>query len=151
MWQIPIIHGPNLNLIGEREPSIYGSHSFEDFLDELKTEFSQIRIPYHQSNHEGDLIDWIQDYRNKANAILINPGAYTHTSIAIRDAITAIKIPVVEIHISELSSRESFRKNSFIKQVVYFRIIGQGLEGYRIAIKRLLEVLPNISEEPLNL
>lgn len=105
MWQIPIIHGPNLNLVGEREPSIYGTKSFEDFLDELKTEFPQVRIPYHQSNHEGYLIDWIQDYRNKANAILLNPGAYTHTSIAIRDAISAIKIPVVEIHISDISSR----------------------------------------------
>ncbi|MBK8485130.1 MAG: 3-dehydroquinate dehydratase [Saprospiraceae bacterium] len=146
MWQIPIIHGPNLNLVGEREPSIYGTKSFEDFLDELKTEFPQVRIPYHQSNHEGYLIDWIQDYRNKANAILLNPGAYTHTSIAIRDAISAIKIPVVEIHISDISSRESFRKHSYIKPVAFFEISGHGLDGYRIALQRLLEVLPTISE-----
>jgi 3-dehydroquinate dehydratase-2 len=141
MLQIPIIHGPNLNLLGERQPEIYGTESFEDFLDRLKTEFPQIRLPYHQSNHEGDLIDWIQDYRLKANAILLNPGAFTHTSIAIRDAITSIKIPVVEVHISDINNREDFRKISFIKDVCLFTISGMGLEGYTLALNRLIEEL----------
>jgi 3-dehydroquinate dehydratase-2 len=141
MWQIPIIHGPNLNLIGEREPSIYGTQSFDEFLDKLKEEFTDLRLPFYQSNHEGDLIDWIQDYRNKANAILLNPGAYTHTSIALRDAITAIKIPVVEIHISDIHNREDFRKISLIRDVCLFSISGLGLEGYRISLQRLIEYL----------
>ena len=141
MWQIPIIHGPNMNLLGERQPEIYGTETFEDFLDKLKIEYPQIRLPYHQSNHEGNLIDWIQDYRMKANAILLNPGAFAHTSIAIRDAIAAIKIPVVEIHISDTNNREEFRKHSYIKDVCLFSIIGLGLNGYRIALQRLEEVI----------
>ncbi len=141
MWQIPIIHGPNLNLLGERQPEIYGSTRFESFLDILKDEFPKIKLPFHQSNHEGHLIDWIQEYRHKANAILLNPGAYTHTSIAIRDAISAIQIPVVEIHISDISSRENFRKNSYITDVCLFNVVGKGLEGYKIALKKLTEHL----------
>ena len=148
MWQIPIIHGPNMNLLGERLPEIYGTESFETFLDKLKIEYPHIRLPYHQSNHEGNLIDWIQDYRMKADAILLNPGAFAHTSIAIRDAITAIKIPVVEIHISDTNNREDFRKVSFIKEVCLFSVIGMGLEGYRVALKRLIEVLGRRSELP---
>jgi 3-dehydroquinate dehydratase-2 len=146
MRQIPIIHGPNLNLLGERQPEIYGNESFEDFLDRLKSEFPGIRIPYHQSNHEGYLIDWIQDYRYKADAILLNPGAFTHTSIAIRDAITSIKIPVVEIHISDTSNREEFRKHSFIKDVCLFTVAGFGLDGYRMALRRLEEAMDTIGK-----
>lgn len=141
MLQIPIIHGPNLNLLGERQPEIYGNRSFDDFLDELKSEFPQIKLPYHQSNHEGYLIDWIQDYRFKANAIILNPGAFTHTSIAIRDAILAIRIPVIEVHISDIDNRESFRKISFISEVCLFRIAGQGLDGYRTAIQKIIKEL----------
>lgn len=147
MWQIPIIHGPNLNLQGERQTEIYGTESFEDFLDQLKSEYSDIKLPYHQSNHEGYLIDWLQDYKNKADAILLNPGAYTHTSIAIRDAITAIKIPVVEIHISDIYNREEFRKFSYIKEVCFFSISGLGLEGYRVAIQRLKEVMGELKDQ----
>lgn len=147
MWQLPILHGPNLNLTGERETSIYGKKSIELYLEELANEFNSINLIYHQSNHEGQLIDWIQEYRNYAHAILINPGAYTHTSIALRDAIASIKIPVVEVHISDTSSREDFRKLSYLKEVAFFSIAGFGLEGYRIAILRLLEIFPTISNK----
>ncbi len=141
MWTIPIIHGPNMNLLGERQPEIYGTETFESFLDKLKVEYPKIRLPYHQSNHEGNIIDWIQDYREKADAIILNPAAFAHTSIAIRDAIAAIKKPVVEIHISDTNKREDFRKISFIKEVCLFSIVGMGLEGYRMALKRLVEQL----------
>jgi 3-dehydroquinate dehydratase II len=127
--------------LGERQTDIYGTVSFESFLDQLKDEFPKIKLPFHQSNHEGHLIDWIQEYRLKANAILLNPGAYTHTSIAIRDAICAIKIPVIEIHISDINSREAFRKISYITDVCMFSVVGQGLEGYRIALQKLAEHL----------
>ena len=146
MWQIPILHGPNLNLTGERETSIYGTTSFELFLEELVKEFTTISMPYHQSNEEGRLIDWVHEYRKNAHAIVINPGAYTHTSIALRDAVSSVKIPVIEVHISDISAREEFRKHSYLKDVALFRIIGHGLNGYRIAFQRLLEILPAISK-----
>ncbi|HEX5625025.1 MAG TPA: type II 3-dehydroquinate dehydratase [Saprospiraceae bacterium] len=142
MWQVPILHGPNLNLLGIREPEIYGTLSFEDVLDQLKQEFTQIKLPYHQSNHEGDLIDWLQHYRLEADAILLNAGAFTHTSIALRDAIQSVSLPVVEIHISNIHARESFRQHSIIQPACIFSVSGMGMDGYRAALKRLQEILP---------
>ncbi|HRG69626.1 MAG: 3-dehydroquinate dehydratase [Saprospiraceae bacterium] len=141
MWTIPIIHGPNLNLTGEREPNVYGNQTFEHFFEELVLEFPNLNLSYHQSNLEGQLVDWLQSYRNSADAIILNPAAYTHTSIAIRDAVAALKIPVVEVHISAIHSREDFRKQSLIKELCLFNIHGFGLNGYRMALLRLSEFL----------
>lgn len=149
MWTIPIIHGPNLNLTGAREPSIYGNQTFEKFFESLITEFPNLQLSLHQSNSEGQLVDWLQDFRVKADAIILNPAAYTHTSIAIRDAVAAIKIPVVEVHISAIQSREHFRQHSLIKDLCLFNIQGFGLNGYRMALLRLSEILDADSLNPI--
>jgi len=141
MWTIPIIHGPNLNLTGAREPSVYGNQTFEHFFEELVIEFPNLKLSHHQSNLEGQLVDWLHFYRNSADAIILNPAAYTHTSIAIRDAVAALKIPVIELHISALHTREDFRKQSLIKELCLFNIQGFGLNGYRMALARLSEFL----------
>lgn len=129
---ILIINGPNLNLLGEREPEIYGKQSFLSFLSDLKREFEG-DITYFQSNIEGELIDCMQ--KTDADGIILNAGGYTHTSVAIRDCIAAIAIPVVEVHISNLAQRESFRHDSLITAVCKGSIMGFGLEGYRFAVK----------------
>lgn len=149
MWTIPIIHGPNLNLTGAREPSIYGNQTFENFFESLITEFPNLQLSLHQSNSEGQLVDWLQDFRVKADAIILNPAAYTHTSIAIRDAVAAIKIPVVEVHISAIQSREHFRQHSLIQDLCLFNIQGFGLNGYRMALLRLSEILDADSLNPI--
>lgn len=149
MWTIPIIHGPNLNLTGAREPSIYGNQTFENFFESLITEFPNLQLSLHQSNSEGQLVDWLQDFRVKADAIILNPAAYTHTSIAIRDAVAAIKIPVIEVHISAIQSREHFRKHSLIQDLCLFNIQGFGLNGYRMALLRLSEILDADSFNPI--
>jgi 3-dehydroquinate dehydratase-2 len=129
-----IINGPNLNLLGQREQSIYGERSFEEFLNSLS--IAGVEIVYFQSNVEGEIIDQLQ----KANTtgIILNAGGYTHTSVAIRDAIEAIKIPVVEVHISNIAGRESFRHESLISPVAEGCIFGFGLESYRLAIQYFL-------------
>ncbi len=133
-----IINGPNLNLLGKREPEVYGTETFEDFLVELQQQYPEIELAYFQSNIEGELISKIQEVGFDIHGIILNAGAYTHTSIAIADAIKAITSPVVEVHISNTFSRESFRHQSFIAPNVKGVIIGFGLQSYQLAIKSFL-------------
>ncbi len=133
MKEISIINGPNLNLLGQREVSIYGSTSFEDYLEDLKKKFPELKISYFQSNVEGEIVTQIQKDSSK-DGIIINAGAYTHTSIAIADAISAIQTPVVEVHISNILSREEFRHKSFLSPVCKGTIFGFGLKGYELAL-----------------
>lgn len=133
-----IINGPNLNLLGKREPEIYGSESFEDFMGQLKSQFSSIDLEYYQSNIEGELIDKLHEVGFDYDGIVLNAGAYTHTSIGIGDAVKAIETPVVELHISNVHSREDFRHKSFIAANAKGVIFGFGLKGYELAIKSFL-------------
>ena len=135
--KIQIINGPNINLLGKREPSIYGSRTFEDCLDELRKQYAGIEIDYFQSNIEGELIDCIQQAGFSADGIVLNAGAYTHTSIALQDAIRAVPAPVVEVHISNVHSREAFRHVSMIAAACRGVICGFGLDSYRLAIEAL--------------
>ncbi len=133
MPNITIINGPNLNLLGKREPGVYGNESFEDFLTQLKKDFPQVKFTYFQSNVEGELVDAIQKYGFDQDGIIINPAAYTHTSVAIGDAIAAIKVPVIEVHISNVHAREDFRKISHVTAKAVGSIVGLGLKGYALA------------------
>ncbi len=135
--KILILNGPNLNLLGKREPDIYGSLSFEDYLPQLRIHFPQHELHYLQSNHEGVLIDKLQEADAQYDAVVMNPGGYAHTSIALADCIRAISIPVVEVHISDISKRESFRRHSFTAEACIKCISGLGLEGYGKAIEAL--------------
>ena len=137
MMKILILNGPNLNLIGKREPEIYGSVSFETYLEHLKSQFSQHQIVYYQSNHEGCLIDKLQEADGNYDAVVMNPGGYAHTSIALADCIRAISIPVVEVHISDITRREPYRKHSYTAEACVKCISGLGLEGYAKAIEML--------------
>lgn len=137
---IHIIHGPNLNLLGKRETDIYGSVSFDDFLKTLQNEFPSLRFSYFQSNHEGHIIDYLHRHGFDVGAgFLLNAGGLTHTSVSLRDAVAAIEVPVIEIHISNIFKRESFRWHSYLTDVCAAHFIGQGLEGYRKAVIYLLE------------
>ena len=160
---ILILNGPNLNLLGRREPGIYGAQTFEAYLDILRRAYPQVQIDYYQSNHEGDLIDRIHlaGYGAEANlsnrlsendgstpsnpspfdGIILNAGAYTHTSIALHDAIKAIPIPVIEVHISNVHLREEFRQHSYISPVAHGIVVGFGIDGYRLALEGLLNML----------
>ena len=138
MW-IQIINGPNINLLGKREPSIYGSVSFEDYLAELRAKYPEVQIDYYQSNIEGELIDKIQQVGFDADGIILNAGAYTHTSIALQDAIRAVKSPVIEVHISNVHTREAFRHVSMISCACVGVICGFGLNSYRFALEALLD------------
>jgi len=133
--RILILNGPNLNLLGKREPDVYGSRSFEDYFAELTVLFPAIQLEYFQSNHEGDLIDKLHETGFSADGIVLNAGAYTHTSVALADAIGAINAPVIEVHISNVHKREPFRHHSFIAPKCAGAIVGLGLEGYRLAIE----------------
>lgn len=133
MKEISIINGPNLNLLGQREVSIYGTETFEDYLAKLKKKFLEINISYFQSNVEGEIVTQIQKDSNK-DGIIINAGAYTHTSIAIADAISAIKAPVIEVHISNILAREEYRHKSFLSPVCQGSLFGFGLKGYELAL-----------------
>ena len=135
MLNITIINGPNLNLLGMREPGVYGNESFDDFLAQLKKDFPQVNFTYFQSNVEGALVDAIQKYGFDQDGMIINPAAYTHTSIAIGDAIAAISVPVIEVHISNVHAREDFRKISHVSAKATGSIIGLGLEGYQLAVE----------------
>lgn len=131
-----IINGPNLNLLGVREPGIYGNKGFEDYLQELRSVYQDVTIEYLQSNHEGEIVDAIHRYGfGEADGIVLNAGAYTHTSLAIPDAISAVRTPVVEVHISNVFRREEFRHHSFLSPVCVGSIAGFGLESYRLAIE----------------
>ncbi|HSZ72535.1 MAG TPA: type II 3-dehydroquinate dehydratase [Cytophagaceae bacterium] len=136
--KIIIINGPNLNLLGVREKSIYGDQSFDSFLETLKKEYSQINIEYFQSNAEGLLIDKLHEVGFNYDGIILNAGAYTHTSIAIGDAISAIKTPVIEVHISNVHAREEFRHKSCIAKNCKGVIAGFGLNSYRLALTQFL-------------
>ena len=136
--QILILNAANLNLLGKRETHIYGHVSFDDFLTNLKEQYKEIKIDYLQSNEESVLIEQIQQSENQYDGIVINAGAYTHTSIAICDAIRSITIPVVEVHISNIFARETYRKKSYLSEVCTGSICGFGLNSYRLAIESLL-------------
>ena len=135
--KILILNGPNLNLLGKREPEIYGHTSFDDYLPQLRKRFPQHEISYFQSNHEGVLIDQLQEADKQYDAVAMNPGGYAHTSIALADCIRAIGIPVVEVHISDISKREPYRRHSFTAEACVKCISGLGLEGYAKAIEAL--------------
>ena len=135
--KIQIINGPNINLLGKREPSIYGSVTFEDFLIELRANYPDVEISYYQSNTEGELIDKIQETGFDVDGIILNAGAYTHTSIALQDAIRAVTSPVVEVHISNVHARESFRHKSMIAAACKGVICGFGLKSYQLALEAL--------------
>lgn len=137
---IIIINGPNLNLLGKREPSIYGNQSFEEYLSSLKDEFSSVNISYYQSNVEGELINIIQETGFISDGIVLNAGAYTHTSVAIADAIRAIKCPVIEVHISNTHKREEFRHKSYLTAACLGTILGFGMDSYRLAVEALVRL-----------
>lgn len=132
--QIAIINGPNLNLLGKRETDIYGSETFESFLEKLKGKFPAVAFHYYQTNVEGELINEIQRVGYSFDAIILNPGGYTHTSVALGDAIAAIKTPVIEVHISNIFGREDFRKLSHVSGKSIGVISGLGLKGYELAV-----------------
>ncbi len=134
--KILIINGPNLNMLGTREPDIYGSRTFESYLAELREMLDGEEIEYLQSNHEGDIIDWLQEA--EADGIILNAGAYTHTSLAIADAIAAISVPVIEVHISNIAAREPIRHKSLIAPVCKGSISGFGLQSYFLAAQAIL-------------
>ncbi len=138
MKQLIIINGPNLNLLGKREPEIYGSQTFEDYLKVLQSKYSDIALDYFQSNIEGELIDKLQDVGFSYDGIILNAAAYTHTSVGIGDAVKAIKTPVVEVHISNTFSREEFRHQSYISPNAKGVILGFGLKSYDLAIESFI-------------
>jgi len=140
MFQIQIINGPNLNLLGKREPEIYGHESFEDYFESLRKIFPNVALHYYQSNHEGDIIDKLHEIGFSYDGIILNAGAYTHYSYAIADAIKAISTPVVEVHISDIYAREDFRKISVTGENCIKIISGLGLKGYEMAVNELLKV-----------
>ncbi|HUH50860.1 MAG TPA: type II 3-dehydroquinate dehydratase [Flavobacterium sp.] len=137
--KIIIINGPNLNLLGKREPEIYGKQTFEDYLKNLQSAFKDIQIDYYQSNIEGELITKLQETGFSYAGIILNAGAYTHTSVGIADAVSAISAPVVEVHISNTFSREPFRHTSYISPVAKGVIIGFGMDSYRLAVLSLIQ------------
>ncbi len=143
MLNILVLHGPNLNLLGQREPGIYGSATLNDINQLLEAEARalQVKISIQQSNHEGVLVDAIHSMLGQSQGLLINAGAYTHTSVAIRDAIAAVNLPVVEVHLSNIYRRESFRHHSFIAAVAIGQISGFGLESYRLGLQALVHHL----------
>ena len=136
--KIQIINGPNLNLLGKREPGIYGARSFEDYLQELKKRYPQVVFEYYQSNVEGEMINKIHEVGFDYDGIVLNAGAYTHTSIALQDAIRAVTSPVVEVHISNVHQREEFRHQSMIACACAGVICGFGLDSYRLGVEALL-------------
>jgi 3-dehydroquinate dehydratase-2 len=138
---IVIINGPNLNLLGKREPEKYGHSSFEDYFVTLKSRFPDIDFEYYQSNIEGEIINEIQKSGFASNGIILNAGGYTHTSVSITDAISAVKSPVVEVHITNISAREEFRRTSLIGRACAGSISGFGLDSYRLAVEALVEMI----------
>jgi 3-dehydroquinate dehydratase-2 len=137
--KITIINGPNLNLLGTREPQVYGSETFEDFYQQLQTQFPNVQFSYFQSNVEGELINELQRIGFSCDGIIFNPGGYTHTSVAIGDTIAAITTPVIEVHISNVHAREDFRKISHVSAKCRGTISGLGLKGYALAVQYFLK------------
>lgn len=143
MLRILVLHGPNLNLLGNREESIYGTATLamiDASLNKLSVELG-VQLVIRQSNQEGELVNWIQEARNGYDGIIINPAAYTHTSVAIRDALAAVNLPTVEVHLSNIYRREEFRKHSYVSGVALAQISGFGPDGYRLALRGLCEYL----------
>ncbi len=138
MKKLVIINGPNLNLLGKREPEIYGSQTFEDYLEVLKSKYNNVDLEYFQSNIEGELIDKLQEVGFSHDGIILNAAAYTHTSVGIGDAVKAIEVPVVEVHISNTFSREEFRHQSYISPNAKGVILGFGLKSYDLAIESFI-------------
>jgi 3-dehydroquinate dehydratase-2 len=136
--KIIIINGPNLNLLGTREPGIYGAQTFEDFFEQLTQAYTKVELTYFQSNHEGELVSKLQEVGFSFDGIILNAAAYTHTSVALADAIAAIATPVIEVHISNIHAREAFRHHSFLTKNCVGMITGLGLEGYRLALQYFL-------------
>lgn len=136
--KIQIVNGPNLNLLGTREPDIYGSNDFNSFLATLRQQYPQVEIDYYQSNVEGELINKLQEVGFSADGIVLNAGAYTHTSIALHDCIKSLKTPVVEVHISNVHRREEFRHHSMMAAACRGVICGFGLDSYRLAVESFL-------------
>lgn len=135
---IAIINGPNLNMLGQREPAQYGTESFETVLERLKKDFPQVKLSYYQSNVEGELINALQRMSAEVDGIILNPAGYTHTSVAIGDAVAAISIPVIEVHISNIYAREAFRAISHVSAKCKGTISGFGVKGYALAVQSLL-------------
>jgi 3-dehydroquinate dehydratase-2 len=141
--RILVLNGPNLNMLGTREPSIYGTQTLKD-VEQLCSDAGRrlgLSVDFRQSNHEGELVTWIQDARRTADAIVINPAAYSHTSLAIHDALKAVGLPVIEVHLSNIHQREPFRHHSYVSLVATGVICGLGIEGYRLAIEALSATL----------
>ena len=142
--RIAIINGPNLNLLGKRTPSIYGTKSMEQVLLSVQSAYPDVYFEYRQSNHEGDLIDWIQEFgllalnQEPCDGIVLNAGGYTHTSVALRDAVACSQVPVVEVHISDIMQREPFRRISLLSDISAHTIMGQGTNGYLEAVKWIM-------------
>lgn len=137
--KILILNGPNLNLQGRRQPDVYGSETFDACLERLQARYPQVTFEYRQSNHEGVLIDAIQAADGAFDGVVFNAGGYTHTSVALRDAVAAVSVPVVEVHISSILARESFRHTSLLAPVAAGSIMGFGLDSYRLGVEALLE------------
>ncbi len=146
--KILVLHGPNLNMLGVREPEVYGRDTLEDINRSLESAAAdrKVDLRIQQSNHEGVLVDEIQQALGWADGILINPGAYTHTSIALRDAIVAVGLPVVEVHMSDIHARESFRRHSYIEPVAHSQICGHGSKSYLLGLEALADYIGNGSE-----
>jgi 3-dehydroquinate dehydratase-2 len=138
--KIQIINGPNLNLLGKREPEKYGRMPFEEWLDKLRSLFPEISFDYFQSNIEGEIINKIHETGFSYDGIVLNPGGYTHTSVSIADAVASVKAPVIEVHITNIASREEFRHTSLVGKYCTGSIIGLGLDGYRLAAEALIEI-----------
>lgn len=141
--KIVILNGPNLNLLGKREPSIYGTCSMEQVLVDIQRSYPEVHLEYHQSNHEGDLIDWIQAFGmndgENVKGLVLNAGGYTHTSVALRDAVACCQVPVIEVHISDITQREGFRRVSLLTDVCAHSIIGHGTNGYKEAVEWIVD------------
>ncbi|MCS6990986.1 MAG: type II 3-dehydroquinate dehydratase [Chitinophagales bacterium] len=137
--KILIINGPNLNLLGQREPQLYGSQRFEDYVEELRSRFVEHQILYFQSNEEGALINRLHAAQQEVDAVVLNPGGFTHTSVALADAVAAIKLPVIEVHITNPWAREPYRRHSLLEGKCAGTISGIGLAGYELAVELLVE------------
>lgn len=138
MKRILVLNGPNLNLLGKREPEIYGSQTFEAYFEELKTVFPNVELHYFQSNHEGEILDKIHEVGFDFDGIVLNAGAFTHTSVALGDALGGITTPVIEVHISNVHKRETFRHHSYLSAKAAGVIVGLGLKGYELAVRALI-------------
>lgn len=149
-FNILVLHGPNLNLLGKREPGVYGSSTLQDITQRLEADAAvlQVKLASFQSNHEGALIDAIHAALGQQDGILINPGGYTHTSVALRDAIAGVALPTVEVHLSNIHRRETFRHHSYIAPVAIGQISGFGAESYRLGLQALVQYLRQQANQP---